>query len=119
MVRKDCYVFSRLGITSALTSVPPTLHCSTHACYFRSVSVSSRVQVVEECVYVQARQGLDEYLKKALKRTDVVGLETKCTALREKDQTFFNIPPSVQSPDGWCDASIWVVLLGVGAVAFA
>ncbi len=63
---------------------------------------------------MQARQGLDEYLKKALKRTDVVGLETKCTALREKDQTFFNIPPSVQSPDGWCDASIrvllWVVL---------
>ena len=75
--------------------------------------------MVEECVYVQARQGLDGYLKKALKRTDVVGLETKCTALREKDQTFFNIPPAVQSPDGWCDASIWVVLLGVGAVAFA
>ena len=61
---------------------------------------------------MQARQGLDEYLKKALKRTDVVGLETKCTALREKDQTFFNIPPAVQSPDGWCDASIWVLYGG-------
>jgi hypothetical protein len=56
---------------------------------------------VEECVYVHARKGLDEYLKKSLARTDVVGLETKCTILRAKDQGFFNIPPGIQSPENW------------------
>jgi hypothetical protein len=60
------------------------------------------VQVVEDCVYSQARWGVQQYLAATLAPEDAFSLRAKCTRLLDKDQSFFSIPAAVQSSDDWC-----------------